>query len=76
MHTIHVLRELCTGCGTCVKACPYLCFELVERTGESNHNIGLSKKLSQPVTTENPECVACRSCQVRCPDFAISIIEG
>ena len=76
MHTIKVYNELCTGCGTCVKVCPYICFELIERNGNSAENPDLSKKLSRPKSAENEDCVACRSCQVRCSDFAINIIEG
>ncbi len=66
MFQIKIDRELCIGCGDCTKICPYMCFEL-EKVSEK-------KKASRPSSNQK-DCVACRSCIIRCKPFAIDIIE-
>jgi NAD-dependent dihydropyrimidine dehydrogenase PreA subunit len=60
MVEVKVDNEKCDGCGTCVDVCPVDVFEIVEEKS----------------TVKNPdECLACRACEVQCPNAAIEIIE-
>jgi len=53
-------REWCKGCGICVAFCPKKVLELDEQ---------------DKVTAARPEdCIACRMCELRCPDLAIEIL--
>lgn len=55
----HVKR--CKGCGICVEFCPKTVLALDE-TGK--------------ITVAAPEnCVKCRQCEMRCPDYAIFVEE-
>ena len=57
----HVInREWCKGCSICVEFCPKNVLELDE---------------SDKVNAAKPQdCIACRQCELRCPDLAIEII--
>ncbi|MCP4721159.1 MAG: 4Fe-4S dicluster domain-containing protein [Desulfobacteraceae bacterium] len=57
----HVIdKEWCKGCGICVHFCPKKVLEL-DRNGK--------------VEAVRPEdCIACKLCELRCPDLAIQII--
>ena len=53
--------EWCKGCGICVHFCPKTVLEL-----------GADGK----ACAARPEdCIACKLCELRCPDLAIQIIE-
>jgi NAD-dependent dihydropyrimidine dehydrogenase PreA subunit len=67
MFLVHVDRDVCTGCGYCVSICPYRCFELMEDADGTT--------CSAPTDKADESCVACRSCQTRCLEFAIDIVE-
>ena len=54
-------REWCKGCGICVAFCPKKVLEL-DREG----------KTSAP---RIEDCIYCRMCELRCPDFAIEVAE-
>lgn len=54
-------KEWCKGCGICVHFCPKKVLEL-DKNGK--------------VEAVRPEdCIACRLCELRCPDLAIQIID-
>jgi 2-oxoglutarate ferredoxin oxidoreductase subunit delta len=57
----HIVRErYCKGCNICVSFCPKQV--LVLKNGK--------------VFPERPElCIGCRMCELRCPDFAIEVME-
>jgi len=53
-------RDWCKGCGICVHFCPKSVLELDNE---------------DKVFAARPEdCIACRLCEIRCPDLAIEII--
>ena len=57
----HLLnREWCKGCGICVAFCPKHVLELDEK--------------DKVVAMRPADCIACRMCELRCPDLAIEII--
>jgi 2-oxoglutarate ferredoxin oxidoreductase subunit delta len=54
-------REWCKGCGICMAFCARQVLEMDE--------------LDKAVPARPEECVACRLCEMRCPDLAIEVIE-
>ena len=52
-------RDWCKGCGICVAFCPTKVLELDEQ--EKAAGVRLS------------DCIACRLCELRCPDLAIEV---
>ena len=62
---IHVIRELCKGCGFCVEYCPRRVLELSE---------GFNRKGYHPPAAVNADaCVSCGLCELICPEFAIYV---
>jgi 2-oxoglutarate ferredoxin oxidoreductase subunit delta len=55
----HINRSWCKGCGICVELCP-------------KHVLGLDAKDTVEVLKPQ-DCICCRLCELRCPDFAIEI---
>ncbi|MFW6305492.1 MAG: 4Fe-4S dicluster domain-containing protein [Candidatus Saliniplasma sp.] len=58
-------RELCTGCGICIRFCP-------------KDVLGESDELNQygnhyPKVKNLQACIKCRRCELYCPDFAIFV---
>ncbi|MBI5920212.1 MAG: 4Fe-4S binding protein [Betaproteobacteria bacterium] len=58
MADIQIDKQLCDGCGDCVKACPMEIFLLKE----------------EKATAINVEtCMDCELCEVGCPNLAIKV---
>lgn len=58
-HRFRLLRRFCKGCRICVEFCP---------TG----TLALDDRFK--VMVAHPEkCIACRMCELRCPDLAIFV---
>ncbi|MCP4745603.1 MAG: ferredoxin family protein [Desulfobacteraceae bacterium] len=55
----HINREWCKGCGICVEFCPKKVLEL--------------DRYDKAVIAVLEKCIACRLCELRCPDLAITI---
>lgn len=58
---VTVFPNWCKGCGLCVEFCPQ---DVLEQAEDGR------------VIVARPEaCIACRWCELRCPDFAIFVTE-
>lgn len=53
-------REWCKGCGICAAFCPKKVLELDDK--------------DKAVAARPADCIACRLCELRCPDLSIEII--
>jgi len=60
-YRIDVFRAWCKRCGICVAFCPQGVLEKDE--------------MGYPVPVRIDECEGCMWCELRCPDFAISVLE-
>ncbi len=58
MPNVTVDKKKCNGCGTCVSICPVSVFDL---------------KAGKSVPTRMTDCIACRSCEINCPQKAIVV---
>lgn len=52
--------EWCKGCGICVAFCPKNVLEL------DGHD--------KAVVAQKEKCIACKLCELRCPDLAVEVI--
>ncbi len=57
---IDVFKTWCKGCGICVSFCPKEVLALDED--------------GQAYAKNLDACIACMQCELRCPDFAITVI--
>ncbi len=57
---VRVYKSWCKRCGICAAFCPTKALEM----GEDGH----------PVWKNPDQCIGCRMCEYRCPDFAIEVI--
>jgi len=62
---IDIDRELCTGCGICIRFCPK------DVLGESDDLNKYGNHYAEVIALD--ECIACRRCELYCPDFAIFV---
>jgi len=61
-HRFNILPHFCKGCRICVEFCPTGTLELDER---------FKVKVAHP-----EKCIACRMCEMRCPDLAIFVTKA
>ncbi len=57
---IKVFDTWCKRCGLCVAFCPKQVYDRDES--------------GKPIPVRLEDCIACRQCELRCPDFAIMVI--
>jgi len=65
--TVHIDERVCKGCGLCVYYCPQEVLGISSRRNAKGYNV------AEVVAAE--ECVACRLCEMSCPDLAIFVCE-
>lgn len=53
-------RDWCKGCGICVAFCPTNVLELDSK--------------DKAVAARIEKCIACKMCEMRCPDLAVEVI--
>ncbi len=59
MKNITINSNWCKQCGICAAFCPKNVFELDEN--------------KRPVPARAQDCIGCKLCEKRCPDFAIKV---
>jgi len=64
---VHILKNLCKGCGFCIAFCPK---EVLEESEELNE-----RGFHPPKVVDESKCVLCSFCTAVCPDFAIFVVE-
>lgn len=62
---LHVVRELCKGCGFCVEYCPRKVLELSQEFNKKGYH--------PPEAAREVDCVACGLCELICPEFAVYV---
>jgi 2-oxoglutarate ferredoxin oxidoreductase subunit delta len=65
---MHILRARCKGCGLCVRYCPRDVLELSDDMNEKGYH--------PPRAVQPERCVACRLCELLCPEFCIFVVES
>ncbi len=65
---VNIDRRLCKGCGICIRFCPK---NVLGESDAINHYGNL-----YPAVMEDEGCIACRLCELYCPDFAIVVEVG
>jgi 2-oxoglutarate ferredoxin oxidoreductase subunit delta len=63
---IFIDEMLCKGCAICVNVCPKKVFDI-------SAQISTGYNISSPTRPQN--CIACRLCEMSCPDFAIEVLD-
>lgn len=63
---LNLKKEICKGCGMCVKVCP---FQVLEMSTDFNSSGGHYVKQAS-----GKECKGCGRCYLVCPDCAIEVI--
>ncbi len=59
---VYVYRAWCKGCGICVEFCPKNVLEIDDQ--------------NKCAVVRPQDCIKCKLCQLRCPDFAIIVDDG
>lgn len=57
--SLKIIEARCKGCGICVEFCP-------------KKVLGLNEIEKVQILNGN-DCIACRQCELRCPDYAIFV---
>ena len=60
---IHIIGELCKGCGFCIEFCPR---DVLEKSEQLN-----KRGVHPPKAVDADKCTLCSFCTAICPDFAI-----
>jgi electron transfer flavoprotein alpha subunit len=67
MSKIEIITEKCTGCGLCIKACPYGAIKLID----SPHQVSSGRSVKQLAVIDLDKCTYCGACVEVCKYKAI-----
>jgi 2-oxoglutarate ferredoxin oxidoreductase subunit delta len=59
---ISIQKKWCKNCGICIEFCP--------------RTVYTAGTMDEPIITAPELCIACRLCELRCPEFAITVTES
>ena len=62
---ISIDKDLCTGCGICIKCCPEDVLDESDDLNQYDNHF--------PEVVDKKSCIVCRKCELYCPDFAIQV---
>ncbi|MFH1722051.1 MAG: 4Fe-4S dicluster domain-containing protein [Candidatus Altiarchaeota archaeon] len=62
---VHIIRNRCKGCGFCIEFCPMKVLEVSKDFNEKGYH--------PPEATHPEKCIACKMCELLCPEFSIYI---
>jgi len=65
MVDIMIDEQYCKGCGLCVHYCPK---QILKKSGRRN-----AKGYVPPMAADPEECSNCRTCELICPELAITL---
>lgn len=65
--SVNIQEGRCKGCAYCVEFCPCNVLELSDRFNLKGYH--------PPEVAHPDDCVACRLCELLCPEFAIGVSE-
>ena len=65
--TVNIIKDRCKSCEFCIEFCPRRILELSDDFNTRGYH--------PPMVAENDGCIACRLCELICPEFAIYITE-
>ncbi len=60
-YIVAINHRWCKNCGICVAFCPRGVFE--------------SDEFGKPLIKRREECIKCMLCVIRCPDFAVTVVD-
>jgi electron transfer flavoprotein alpha subunit len=69
MSKIEIITEKCTGCGLCIKACPYGAIKLID----SPHQVSSGRSVKQLAVIDLDKCTYCGACVEVCKYKAIML---
>ncbi|NLL61587.1 MAG: 4Fe-4S binding protein [Candidatus Atribacteria bacterium] len=58
---ITINEDWCKACGICIQFCPA--------------KVLVSSERGHPVVKNIEDCIHCRLCELRCPDFVINVVK-
>lgn len=67
VNKIKIKKGYCKGCGFCVEICPK---NILKQNNKKNN-----KGYIIPEIMNIEECIACKNCELICPEMAITVIE-
>lgn len=62
---VYIDKELCKSCKICISVCPKNVFLITSNVNRKGYNYVEAAK--------EEDCIACKKCEISCPDFAIHI---